>query len=451
MRHGCRGATSPELDVVGAAMRGIVINFFLLVLLPLSLTYPYFGVLAYNWFTYLNPHRLAYGMGAAIPWAKLIVAALVFSALASREKTRIQVNGITALLAMLLGWTTISTLFAVHPDRAWGDLGDFAKVIIAALIASAMITDRKRLHAFVWIMVIATAYWTVKGGIYTSLLHGKGHVIGPPHSFFPESNRFARVAIMAVPLMLYLAFHSRQRYVRMAMAASAFFTVLSLIGTGSRGGFVGFAAMMAWGWLFSRRKAVLLVAAVSLGAVGYLLMPNERLDSYKARLETIETGDSSINNRFKAWNYALEVARHSPLVGNGFGAFMDNYVITSKSGYLEAHSNYFQYIGEHGWPGLIIYLMLGVAVLLRASSVVRRTRGHPQLYWARDLALCIQLSMIGYFVGGLVENTAYFEFFYTLIGMLLATDSIVTRQISELSPARDFRRRRRASLPAAAT
>ena len=70
---------------------------------------------------------------------------------------------------------------------------------------------------------------------------------------------------------------------------------------------------------------------------------------------------------------------------------------------------------------------------------MRKTRSRPDLYWARDLALLLKMSMVGYLVGGLVINHTYFEFYYTLIALMVVTRVLVERALAEnpTQPATD--------------
>jgi len=51
--------------------------------------------------------------------------------------------------------------------------------------------------------------------------------------------------------------------------------------------------------------------------------------------------------------------------------------------------------------------------------VIRRARGDPELEWAADLAAMVQVSIVGYMVGGAFLGLAYFDLFYHLVAILL--------------------------------
>ena len=139
--------------------------------------------------------------------------------------------------------------------------------------------------------------------------------------------------------------------------------------------------------------------------------------------------DGSAQSRFESWGYALEVARDSPIVGGGFEIFRGNEAATAV-GYRSAHSIYFETLAEHGYPGLAVFLMLGIGAYLSAGSIIRRARDHPDLAWAADLAAMVQVSIAAYAVAGLFLNLATFDLYYHLIAVVVIASSLVRRRLA---------------------
>jgi hypothetical protein len=61
---------------------------------------------------------------------------------------------------------------------------------------------------------------------------------------------------------------------------------------------------------------------------------------------------------------------------------------------------------------------------------VKACRYDPQLFWARDLARLMQLSFVGYLVGSLVINHAFFEYFYVQVGLVAILHMLVVKKIT---------------------
>jgi O-antigen ligase len=53
---------------------------------------------------------------------------------------------------------------------------------------------------------------------------------------------------------------------------------------------------------------------------------------------------------------------------------------------LYAHSIYFEMLAEHGFVGLVLFLILGLFTWRSASWIIRQTRADADRKWARDLA-----------------------------------------------------------------
>ena len=240
---------------------------------------------------------------------------------------------------------------------------------------------------------------------------------------------------MTIPLAFYLYMHSYWKIIRIAMLIVTLLLVLSLIGTNSRGALVALIGMAFYAWLYSRRKVRVIAAVAVLAVAAISLMGPDRLSGLTERFGTIDTyeEDSSFSGRVGAWNYAVDVAAKSPIVGDGFGTFLYGY---RKA----AHSNYFQVLGQHGYIGLILYVFLCAGAFFYCGGIISKTKNRPELYWARDLAFMLRCAIVGYLIGGITKNHAFFEMFYMELTMLVITGAIVNRELAkivELEPSNE--------------
>jgi probable O-glycosylation ligase (exosortase A-associated) len=200
-------------------------------------------------------------------------------------------------------------------------------------------------------------------------------------------------------------------------------SAISVLGTHSRGSMVGLA-VLALAFLIKSRNRLLIGLCLGVTfAMGFAVMPKQWHD----RMETILTyqEDRSMQGRFLAWQYAIDTATENPVVGGGFGTFRGNIDPTAAAGYRSAHSIYFEVLGEHGFPGLAVFLALGVATFLTGSAIIRQTRRRPDLFWARDLAAMVQVALAGYAVSGLALDLAFFDLYYHLIVIMVLTRVVV--------------------------
>jgi probable O-glycosylation ligase (exosortase A-associated) len=132
-----------------------------------------------------------------------------------------------------------------------------------------------------------------------------------------------------------------------------------------------------------------------------------------------------------AWNLAL----HRPL-GGGFEAFEPGMfaAYAPEPGRIhDSHSIYFEVLGEHGFIGLAIFLVLGLMTWRTASWVIKQSRGDPTRRWAADLCAMVQVSLVGYASSGAFLGLAYFDLYYTLIAVVALSKVILISQATTYS------------------
>jgi hypothetical protein len=129
-------------------------------------------------------------------------------------------------------------------------------------------------------------------------------------------------------------------------------------------------------------------------------------------------------------------------MGGGFEAYMGNKIryqnkVTETSGdstevqssYVEDagrayHSGYFEMLGEQGYPGLFLWLLLQVSGLWQMERIrwkwKKRERSGglgPDERWVAPLANALQTAQCIYLVGALFIGIAYQPFILMLIGL----------------------------------
>lgn len=87
----------------------------------------------------------------------------------------------------------------------------------------------------------------------------------------------------------------------------------------------------------------------------------------------------------------------------------------------DAHSIYFEVMGEHGFIGLGLFLLMGIFTWFRAQQVIRFCKKDAKRKWASDLASMVQVSLVGYAVGGAFLGLAYFDLPYHLMIIVVLT------------------------------
>jgi len=404
-------------------MRDFSIAFVIIGLVPIVLIYPWTGVLLYAWVSLFSPHRFGWGFAYDFQFAMVAGVATVVGMLMHRKEAHLPFNSITCLLILFPLWMTVTLLFALEPNDAYVRWEEVMKTFFFVLVAASLLRTRKHLEAFLWVIVLSIGFYGVKGGIFTLLSGGSEKVYGPPGtSFLTDNNAIAVALIMIIPLMHFLGTTIPSKWIRFGVYGSMLLTAMAVLGSQSRGAFLGIVVMVAFLWLKSSKKILSGVVLLCAGVLAIGFMPPEWI----SRMGSIEKydEDTSALGRLNAWNMAFNLANDRSLVGGGFEPYTPRtfaMYAPDPNDLHSAHSIYFQILGEHGYVGLFLFLALGIAAWRTAQRIVNAARDNPDYAREGNLARAIQVSLIGYASAGAFVNIGYWDFVYYEIVILMAT------------------------------
>lgn len=423
--------TTPK---IGNAADKSLLRAFAIVLVvvgsvPIILVRPQFGVLMWFWVSLMNLQQYTWGFSQEIRPALVVGLATIVAWLASQERKIPPRSATTLFLAALTFWMTVAAIFAIHPVVSTPYWEEYSKILLMTFVTMCIVTSRDRINQLVWIVVISIGYYGVKGGIFTIVTGGHNRVWGPPDSFIEDNNALACALIMILPLMNYLRTNTQNRWVRYGLTGGMGLIVISILGSYSRGALLGLIAMLGFLGLKARHRIA--TAFITLGFFGaaLLFLPQgwyERMYS----IDQYQTDDSA-QGRLDAWRFNWRLALDRPLTGGGFEIGTDaplfKYYVPTAPINRAAHSIYFQVLGETGFVGLGLYLMLLLASYRAASGILRRTRDRPDLGWARSLASMVQVSIVGYCVGGAFLSLGFYDLYYAVVAIITVTEYVVRR------------------------
>jgi len=415
---------------------------------------PQAGVLGWTWLTLMTPQRLVWGFAYSFP-SNLILAVITFGSLImSRDRRLFRWNALSLIWLVFVLDITLTSLFSLAPDLTWDRWERTLKVMILGLCIPWAMTDRYRLHALVLVIAVSLCFFGVKGGLFTLVTGGVGRVEGSADSPLGDNNYLALALCLVLPLLNYIRLQSQARISRILAAITMALVAIAILGTYSRGGFIGLSILVIYFLWRSRHRIAIGIAVICLALAARAFLPPD----WTARMETIRTAqsDESFQERLDAWHTALNIASQRPFVGSGMGAsesadvyarFMplDSIYIqrakgrpltASDIGALAYHSIYFQVLGDNGYPGLFLFITLLVLTWRCLGQVRRAARGKAGLVWAADLASMMQLALLSYAVAGAALSMAYYDMPYLFMGIAIALREIVIR--AEGIPAPEF-------------
>lgn len=420
----------------------------LIAMLPLAIALPYVGVLLWSWVAFMSPHREVFGFGHDFQFNVYIAALTLAVWLFSKESKRIPVTTLTVLLLVFAMWTSFTTYMAIDTDWSYEYWLRTIKTLALAFAVLVLITSKTRVQALIWIIVISVGYFAVKGAGFLLATGGQYRVFGPQDSMIMDNNNLGLAVVFIIPLLNYLRLTSKRWLVSAVCMVVIATAIITVVGTYSRGGFIALIAISIAFLLKSRQKLTVILLAVAAFVFVNSVMPGgwfQRMGSIKGYTE-----DESFQGRLDAWSTNLNIARDRPFTGGGFSASElsavfeayntrrgapqnarqetdNNFIPPTEAKGTAAHSVYFEVLGDHGYIGLAIYLLILARAWLNTSRIKHLARGSPELHWARLLADMTQVSFIGYLVAGVALSMAYYDVFLV---MLILTD-VVRRMVEE--------------------
>jgi len=430
--------SSPATQRILSFMRDVILVLVIGAIMPMIIVSPHVGALAYAWLSLMNPHRLTYGFSYGLPFATYIAGLTVIAWLCNpRERKLPAMNAVAWFMVAFAIWICVTTYIALEPVEAAPKFDRTIKIMIGAFVTLILISSRERVIQLTAVVAGSIAFFGIKGGIFTILTGGGARIWGPPATMIEDNNAVALAMNMVVPLIYFLSTQARQRWLRFALMGVVGLCVIAILGTQSRGGMLALAAMGGLLWWRSKNKvamgAVLVIVAVVAGLLLSAILAS-RIDAIRNYEE-----DASAQARLHSWRFAIGVAAERPIYGGGFLVFVRNKKSAEdgpdengvSESWTNAHSIYFETLGEHGYVGLFILFGLIIGSIITCYRIRSRTAARPDLQWAFELGTALQVSIVGFAIGGAFLNMAFYDLDYYLYVLIIATDTIVRQEVGE--------------------
>jgi probable O-glycosylation ligase (exosortase A-associated) len=402
-------------------------------LLPIALVHPFVGVLIWDWISFMNPQQISWGFATRLPWALIAFIFTVTGWVVSPTEPReIKITPLIMLMALFVIGITINMPFALSPFPVEYDAWlRTTKIFVFLIITAALLTNKHRIDALIWVMIISIGYYILDQGGAVVVTLGHHKAFGPPRSQISDNNAFAAAVLVLVPMMNYLRLQSRYPLIRFGFVAAIAISLLTSLASYSRGALLGLISVAFVFWLRTKRKVASLVALGCTLAAFLTLMPQKWWD----RMNTIAhyQTQTSAEDRLYIWRMAWRFAEQHPLTGIGFHATVFHNVIDSLDPggpTLEIHSIWFQILGEQGFVVFFIWFGMLMAGVIETFMVIMVTRGRPECAWANDLARMGQISILAYVVTGTFLPISSWDVFFTILVVISATRMVVSHELA---------------------
>lgn len=317
-----------------------------------------------------------------------------------------------------------------------------------AFLTAFLIDTREKLRYLLYTITFCFGFFGLKGGIFSVLSGGQYRVWGPFGSFIEDNNALALALNMALPFMFFLAKTETRRWLRNLLYVTFVCSILAVIFTYSRGGFVGLLVVMFGIFLTIRMRWKVLIALFAVMA--FPIVINTLPDAWVDRISTIQSyeEDASALSRLAAWKAAWNLALDRPLTGGGFEAINDydtfvHYnpevlVRIQEQGTLGfhisgVHSIYFELLSENGFIGFGVFMTLAIFVLLTLRRLARDD-GSPDSKERIAYSRMLSASLLAYFASGTFLELVSFDLFYQIIALVVILKRLYPVEVRRVEP-----------------
>ena len=407
-------------------MRDFIVLAVILGATPICFFRPYFGILMWVWVSYFNPHRFTWGMAYDFPVAMLVGGATLAGIPFAKDTNRRIFTLQTILLLMMWTWYGVTTLHAAndpilvhHLDDSKFELMRISKILLMTFLLIWLVSSKEKLRYLFLVTAFSFGFFAIKGALFVWNTEGQFRVYGPPKSFIEDNNALGLALNMSLPMFYFMAHNESKKWIRLVLHFMFFCGIIAVILTYSRGALLGLAVVLVSLAFKSRQKVLAGFFLVACAWAVLMFAPAAWMD----RMGNFFHGnlDSSAELRLNAWRFAIELTKQYPITGGGLQTFTVELYrrFTPQLEFAGAHSIYFQTLGEHGFVGLGLLLLLLGSSLASLLALRRRARASLATEWIVPYTHMLEVSLLAYMISGAFLELANFDLFYQIIASLI--------------------------------
>ena len=405
------------------SIRAVLLLVLLLPNVPFCFFRPFHGVILWTIISFASPQWYAWGAAYYFPSAELVAIPTILGFMVFSRGWIRMISRESFLILLLWLWFTLTTivstntpLFVEHADQTWQRWQFVTKVLMMTFVTMGIVDTFARLRTLVMVTACCFSFYVVKALPLMITTGGGFRLYGPPRSMVEDNNDLGLALNMTLPLLFFLAQSETHKRWKQLFWGLFIVVIPGIFFTYSRGALLGLVAVMTL-MLLRVKQRVLLIPVIGLALVIALVFaPPE----WKERMDFSRKGaalDKSAYSRINAWTFAWRLAKDYPITGGGFDTFdkalFDRYAPNSSDVH-GPHSIYFGLLGEHGWPGLILYMSLVASCFASVRKIIRAAKRMGDEV-AANYANAFGFSLVGFLTSGLFLGRAYFDYYFTIV------------------------------------
>jgi putative inorganic carbon (HCO3(-)) transporter len=433
--------------------------FVILILVPglvAALRSRFVALLLYLWYALFRPQEWLWWDMSALRVSLLLGVLVVVPCLATGVYPYFA-HPISIAGVLFFAASALAQLNAVDPVTSFTWLEQLFRLLLVCLLGVSLISNQRRFKLTLIVIAASFGFHAAKAGLM-SLLGGGVRLSDGLAGAYADNNGYAVAIAMIMPLLVAAGQNVNQRWAKYAFYIAVPCSVLTVVSTYSRGGFLSVAAgAAAFAALQRQRFAAFALAGLLALPVGVFMTMQE---GYFDRLGTIrsyeETNETSALGRLHFWRVALDMAVDRPLgVGLfGYEPAYDRYdFLLGQFGHRRSvHSSHIQTLAETGFPGAAAWVVAWI-VAFRAAFRIRR-RGSSEHLSRDDQILFVTgangliASMSAFLVGGSFVSMALNDLTWFTFALVTSLD-LISRRACEVADHQRVETETEAVTPAA--
>ncbi len=292
-----------------------------------------------------------------------------------RENLYLLKGPVAKLCWLYVGTLFISAILSIDPLYSLSEFkGEPRKFLLLFPVIATVMANPHGLKRVVYVCVF-TSLLIVSLGYYSFIAHDLFLLKPDVPLMHVWHNKFAKYLNTLLPFAFILFFIWKKRWHRALLFSIFAISVIALILSTSRGGYLAFVSMaVIWALFLAKtkgyhfKKLLMRMLALSLVvlALSWVVFP-----VVQNRLASLSIDIRDANGRIVAWDAAMESVRQKPLLGWGYGKkifhrndvfentkFKTRPVYRNRMVFDDPHNTFLSVLFHQGIVGLITYVSL---------------------------------------------------------------------------------------------
>lgn len=414
------------------------------VLMAMALRRPRWGVYATMVMYYFRP-----GVWNAPTWFQpvmWITACTAFGWLMQSKRLRITPDIVTSMILIL---TMCITSFnaTVSTDASWDATVTIIKLVAVQFLIVQLLDDLTHVRWFLWWNVLANT-WTLKTVSIITVAGGDAARANVSASQGGGANYLAMTFVMALPVFYYRYIYGEPWEKKVALALTPF-TILSIVGTGSRGGFLTLFCIFVFLSIRTNKKLLGFMVTIIMAVLLVAFMPKAKWERFMTTFASEGEREGASQSRIDLWKAAWKMYTEEPITGKGhdnFHMLSARYVgyfagdvfipyspaLDGKYGGFVTHNTWMHSLAEGGTIGtapFFLLFLMSFVTLYRVRRLPLYPKEKEEVY---ALSQMLEATMWAFCIASTFGSHFKIDFLWWLFGAISVFGLIVRRESRDI-------------------